>query len=563
MFAPGGAVALMDRSFGTPVGPVSERYNVVGDRVSSEGFAPVLSAGDSGLHRLIAQLATRFITLELEACDAAVVDGLREVAEALQLDRAILWQQVANRRSAEASHFWIENAPPSLPELTMAAFPFTTAKLQAGEGLWFANLDELPDLADRDGFRHHGVRSAAIVPVVLTGSAPGVWGALALSSISGGHEWAPATIEQIRVVAGVLGQALARIASLKALELAHLELAQLRAGSRKETVCPRPSMTTAGGRRIIADSQAIQRALEQVEQVAPTPSTVLLLGETGVGKEVFAQAIHALSTRRRPMVRVSCAAIPSTLIESELFGHERGAYTGAVTRQIGRFEAADQSTLFLDEIGELPAATQVKLLRVLQERTIERLGSTQSIKVDVRIIAATNRDLEKAVAEESFREDLFYRLNVFPIVVPPLRERVEDIPGLLWQFIDECASSFDKSIESISEASMRQLQVYSWPGNIRELRNVIERAVILATGPVLTVPIPERGAARHIAEQTLRDLEIEHIRATLERTNWRIRGRGGAAERLGLKPTTLETRMSRLGISRPMRDTSLAEAARS
>jgi len=304
---------------------------------------------------------------------------------------------------------------------------------------------------------------------------------------------------------------------------------------------------------IVWESPAVRLALAQAEQVAPMPSTVLLLGETGVGKEVFAQKIHELSDRRhRPMIRVSCAAIPSTLIESELFGHERGAFTGAVGRQIGRFEAAHQSTLFLDEIGELPLEVQVKLLRVLQERTIERLGGTHPIQVDVRIIAATNRNLEKAVADRTFREDLYYRLNVFPIAIPPLRERIEDISAIAWEFIREFSRTLRKPIQSVSPESMRQMQLYSWPGNVRELRNVIERAVILATGPQLTVQLPELNPARIPASSmTLKKLQIEHITATLQSTNWRIRGQGGAAERLGLKPTTLETRMAKLGVVRP------------
>src|SRR4249920_853909 len=240
--------------------------------------------------------------------------------------------------------------------------------------------------------------------------------------------------------------------------------------------------------RLASRNAAVLKAMAQAEQVASTPATVLLLGETGVGKDLFAQAIHDLSSRRqREMVRVNCAAIPSTLMESELFGRERGAYTDAVSRQIGRIEAANQSTLFLDEIGELSAKDQVKLLRVLQDKVIHRLGGTQAIKVDVRIIAATNCNLEQAVEDRVFREDLFYRLNVFPIVVPPLRERIEDIAGLVWQFIDEFSKSLGKRIESISGDSMRQLERYAWPGNVRELRNVIERAAILATGPRLTV----------------------------------------------------------------------------
>ena len=304
---------------------------------------------------------------------------------------------------------------------------------------------------------------------------------------------------------------------------------------------------------MIWESPAIRLALRQAEQVAPLPSTVLLLGDTGVGKEVLANTIHELSPRRhRPMVRVSCAAIPSTLIESELFGHERGAYTGAVGRQFGRFETANHSTLFLDEIGELPADVQTKLLRVLQDHVIERLGSTQPVKVDVRIVAATNRNLERAVAEGKFREDLYYRLNVFPIEIPPLRDRVEDIGPLAWQFIREFSKSLGKSIESISVESIRQLEQYHWPGNVRELRNVIERAVILAKGSELTITTPQPIASPKLQPSlTLRTVQIEHIRATLQSTNWRIRGAGGAAERLGLKPTTLETRMAKLGVTRP------------
>jgi transcriptional regulator with GAF, ATPase, and Fis domain len=313
---------------------------------------------------------------------------------------------------------------------------------------------------------------------------------------------------------------------------------------------PRSFRRSAG---IVCESAAVRRALSQVERVAATSATVLLLGETGVGKEVFAQAIHDLSPRNaREMVRVSCAAIPSTLMESELFGRERGAYTDAISRQVGRVEAAHQSTLFLDEIGELSLGDQVKLLRVLQDRVVHRLGGTLGIKVDVRIITATNRDLEQAIGDKTFREDLYYRLNVFPVVVPPLRERADDIPGLVWEFVDESAKALGKRIDSIAAESMRQLQAYSWPGNVRHLRNVIERAVILANGPQLAVHVPLRPTPQPLASSlTLKTLEFEHIRSTLESTRWRIRGHGGAAERLGLKPTTLESRMAKLGLARP------------
>jgi transcriptional regulator with GAF, ATPase, and Fis domain len=303
---------------------------------------------------------------------------------------------------------------------------------------------------------------------------------------------------------------------------------------------------------------AIARVLELIHQVAATDSTVLLLGETGTGKELLATRLHELSARRgRTMVRVNCAAIPAGLIESELFGRERGAFTDAVSRQIGRFELADHSTIFLDEIGDLPAEVQVKLLRVLEERQIERLGSGRGIKVDVRIVAATHQNLEQRVLEDAFREDLFYRLNVFPIQVPPLRERADDIPLLVWHFVEEFSRTLDKKIDAIPRENLAALQAYAWPGNIRELRNVVERAMIAATGSRLTIALPRPHAPAPAPGKTpmrLVDVEREHILSVLESTGWRIRGAGGAAERLGLRPTTLETRMARIGLKRRKTD---------
>ena len=308
--------------------------------------------------------------------------------------------------------------------------------------------------------------------------------------------------------------------------------------------------TSHGG--IIAHSVAMRHVMDLLHQVAPTTATVLLLGETGVGKEVFAQAIHDASPRRGgTLVKVSCAAFPAELIESELFGRERGAFTGADARQIGRFEAAHGSTILLDEIGDLPAAMQVKLLRVLQERTVERLGSNECVNVDVRFVAATNRDLDEGVRNGTFREDLFYRLNVFPISMPPLRERLADIPILVSQFVDEFSRAYGKPIDAVTSKSLGALQRYHWPGNIRELRNVIERAVIGATGHRLTIAAPQAVSEQPMLPSTkLHDIQAAHIRATLSACDWRVRGRNGAAQRLGLRPTTLESRMTRLGISR-------------
>ena len=303
---------------------------------------------------------------------------------------------------------------------------------------------------------------------------------------------------------------------------------------------------------IAGKSAAVQQVLNQAQLVSATDSTVLLLGETGTGKERFAAYIHQLSARRaREMVCVNCAAIPATLIESELFGRERGAYTDATSQQIGRFELAHRSTIFLDEIGDLPFEVQVKLLRVLEERQIERLGSVKSINVDTRIIAATHRSLEQRIAGGGFRADLFYRLNVFPLRVPPLRERAEDIPLLVWRFIEEFSTTFGKRIEEVPAENMAALQRYGWPGNIRELRNAVERAMILASGPRLTVPIPTPLSVARLRSLRLVDVQKEHIRQVLETAGWRVRGSGGAAVRLGLRPTTLETRMAKLGLSRP------------
>ncbi|MHC4943691.1 MAG: sigma 54-interacting transcriptional regulator [Planctomycetota bacterium] len=302
---------------------------------------------------------------------------------------------------------------------------------------------------------------------------------------------------------------------------------------------------------IKGNSKAIREVLVQAEQVASTDSTVLILGETGTGKELVAHAIHKLSGRKdKPMVKVNCAAMPSTLVESELFGREKGAYTGALTKQVGRFEIADGSTIFLDEIGELSPETQAKLLRVLQEGEFQRLGSPDTVRIDVRVITATNRDLAASVKEGTFREDLYYRLNVFPIAIPPLRERQEDIPTLVWSFVQEFGEKMGKRIETIPKNDMELLQRSPWPGNVRELRNVIERAMILCNDTTLRIEMLQAQAAQASLATTLEEVERNHILEILERTAWRVRGPGGAAETLGLKPTTLEARMRKLGIKR-------------
>jgi transcriptional regulator with GAF, ATPase, and Fis domain len=312
--------------------------------------------------------------------------------------------------------------------------------------------------------------------------------------------------------------------------------------------------TEHGFEDIIGESTGLRRVLKQVETVAATDVTVLILGETGTGKDLIARAIHQLSSRRgRTLVKLNCAAIPTGLLESELFGHEKGAFTGAISQKIGRLELAHQGTLFLDEIGDLPAELQPKILRALQEKEIERLGGTRTITVDVRLVAATNRNLEKMVADREFRSDLYYRLRVFPITMPALRERREDIPLLVRYFVSKHARHLDKQIESIPADVMRALTKWDWPGNIRELENFIERAVILTRGSTLRVPLAEleTSADAPVADDaTLESTEREHILRVLRETKGVIAGAHGAAARLGLKRTTLNSKLKRLGIER-------------
>jgi formate hydrogenlyase transcriptional activator len=308
---------------------------------------------------------------------------------------------------------------------------------------------------------------------------------------------------------------------------------------------------------IVGDNQSFKQVLDQVATVAATDATVLILGETGTGKELIARAIHELSGRReRTFVKLNCAAIPTGLLESELFGHEKGAFTGAIAQRVGRFELAHHGTLFLDEVGDIPLELQPKLLRALQEHEFERLGGTRTIKIDVRLVAATNRDLTQMISERQFRTDLYYRLSVFPVAIPPLRERVDDIPKLVRYFTQKFARRMNRPIETISQQTMDALMRYSWPGNVRELENLVERAVILSRGTALEIPRSElqQGAEAPVGDSasptTLEEAEREHIRRTLEQVNWVVGGANGAAAKLGMKRTTLQSKMKKLGIAR-------------
>ena len=307
---------------------------------------------------------------------------------------------------------------------------------------------------------------------------------------------------------------------------------------------------------IVGESDALRYVMFRVSQVAATDATVLLLGETGTGKELLARSIHQQSARRnRPLVIVNCAALPANLIESELFGRERGAFTGAHATQIGRFELANRGTILLDEIGELPLEVQPKLLRVLQEGQVERLGSPRTVDVDVRVIAATNRDLFEEVRQGRFRRDLYYRLNVFPITLPSLRDRLDDVPAIVRHLVDRLSRTLRKPIDVIPPQVMRTLESYDWPGNIRELENVLQRAIILSPSTTLVLSEAWMPAAREDTAApggiTLLEVELRHIRNVLDTARWRIEGPSGAAQILGMKPSTLRSRMMKLGISRP------------
>ena len=478
----------------------------------------------SAFERAVADIAARFAAVDIGDLDDRIVESQRQLCGLLEVNRSWLWEPHGDLFTC--THLWSRDdiqAPVPLPDALEARehLPWLLSQVEAGHIVAVSRIDDVPSAPDRESLRRIGTQSTITVPLSVGSKLIGI---LSFGTFRSERTWSGYTLEGLKLIAAVMANGLARHQATQALRSALDEVRRLRARLAPEHVQMRREVKAMKlPRQVAVDSASVRHLMEQVEQVAPTTATVLLMGETGSGKEVFAEAIHELSPRRhKPMVRLNCAAIPVSLIESELFGRERGAYTGALSRQAGRFEIADGSTIFLDEIGELPLDVQVKLLRVLQERTVERLGSSHPIKVNVRVIAATNRNLEQAVADKTFREDLYYRLNVFPLRVPPLRERVQDIPSLAWTFIDEFAGAFGKSIESLSKASLEALQRYSSPGNVRELRNVIERAVIIANGPTLVVELPQPTAATRRKSLKFVDVETEHIRSVLESTGGRI-----------------------------------------
>jgi formate hydrogenlyase transcriptional activator len=500
---------------------------------------------------LLADLSARFVHVPADQVDRMIEEAQRRIVQALGLDRSTLLQRSDAENDLVITHAWAVSSFAPQPGLfAKQDFPWVHQTLLRGGVVRFSKLDELPAEAERDkeSFRKIQQKSNAIFPLASTGR---VFGALSFGTLTAECEWPDVLVHRLQLMADIFANALARQRSEQTLRRALDDVTRLKQQLEAENAYLREA-AEAQPSEIVGNSPALKRVVSQADHVAPTDAAVLLLGETGSGKELLAHLIHRRSRRKdRAMVTLNCAALSPTLIEAELFGREKGAYTGALTRQAGRFEVAHGSTIFLDEIAELPLELQVKLLRVLQDGQLERIGSTKTLTVDVRVIAATNRDLPQRVAQGAFREDLYYRLNVFPITVPPLRERREDIPLLVWTFAKQYGAALGKPVERIPQETMEALRGYPWPGNIRELRNVIERAVILSGGSTLRVPLGPSAGPVADAPTTLADAERTHILAALHQTGWRVRGPDGAATLLGLKPTTLESRIKKLGLQRP------------
>ena len=555
----------------------------------SEPPVDARTSDDGAFETLLWEMFLRFVELPGDRVEDAIRDAQRRLCEAFALDRSALWQNAEDDETdMRVTHlFERRGVPISVDELTgsvdsgasrvfpltatepypatksaRASFPWLMARLRAGLTTAVTAIDDLPAVAvvDAQSMRRAGTVSTVVVPLKAES---GVLGCVTFATTTEARTWPEGLVRRFELVAQVFARAISvkRTAQLDREHAAHLALAladlqTLRDQLQVENRSLRDEVQRRGGvAQVVGTSASIRAAIKLAEQVAPTGATVLLLGETGTGKERFANYIHEHSPRHgRPMVRVNCAAIPATLIESELFGREKGAFTGALARQIGRFELAIDSTIFLDEIGDLPPDIQVKLLRVIEERHVERLGSPRPVPVNVRIIAATHRDLERAVREGTFREDLYYRLNVFPITLPPLRDRLEDIPLLARSMVDELGMTMGKRVDPLSQGMLKALRQYHWPGNIRELRNVLERAMITSATATLQVDMPAAADAKprpSAASLGLKDVERSHILEVLKQVGWRIRGPLGAAAVLGLPPTTLENRMNKLGISRP------------
>jgi formate hydrogenlyase transcriptional activator len=531
--------------------------NVSGIRPERSGHRP--AAPDASVEellafeRMLADLSARFANIPAEQVDVEIQIAQTILRQFLGFDRSTFGEFREDGSLIVLSSTAAEGFEPTPLGQLPPQLSWFIGQLLAGKIVVTPNavVDLPPEAAaELEYCRRTGLVSHLAIPLRIAGR---IIGAIAFSAFRENRTWPDDLTTRLKLVGEVFAQALARKREQEKLLTALAEIRALKDRLERENSYLQHAAQVRPSRGLTSRSRRFLSVIEEAAQVAQTSSTVLLLGETGSGKEVLAQTIHDASARKaRPMIKVNCAALPASLIESELFGREKGAFTGALARQAGRFEIADGSTIFLDEVGELPLELQPKLLRVLQEGEFERLGGSKTIRVDARVIAATNRPLAQAVKEGKFREDLFYRLDVFPIEVPPLRDRREDIPLLSWTFVKEFSNSMGKPIEDIADESMSALTEYHWPGNIRELRNVIERAMILSHGPTLSIKLGHtslRPIAVKATAGSLDEAERAIILQAVEQCSWRIRGSNGAAALLDIKPTTLESRIKKLGLS--------------
>ncbi len=506
--------------------------------------------------RLAVTLSGKLTRIHVEEIAPAIADALEQVAMATHADGCQLIE-FNESGSVARLHFPTRHADGADGESQLPVLEeWIIARLARGETVTTSRREErLPQASGSpDGARRPGSWSILGVPASAAGQ---VICALVINSAWSRPRWPEALVEHLQLLSEILGGVLQRRRHEDALRASVAVIQQLNARLEADNVYLKEEIQSYHDfDDIVGESAALRLALARVGQVAPTASSVLLLGPTGTGKELFARAVHQRSRRHaRPLVRVNCAALPPTLVESELFGHEKGAFTGAVGMRQGRFELADGGSIFLDEIGDLTPDIQVKFLRVLQEGEFERVGSSRTKRVDVRVIAATHHDLEKAVAEGRFRADLYYRLSVYPIRLPSLAERREDIPRLVWFFIHRHHAELGRQITKVPQSVMDALQRHSWPGNVRELENVVERAMIASSGDTLQLDDPlgfhGRGATEAEGVDNLDAVQRTHIEAILRQCGWRINGIGNAAERLGIHPNTLRFRMKKLGVVSP------------
>jgi formate hydrogenlyase transcriptional activator len=502
------------------------------------------------VQELISELCMEFVNLPIDAVDRNIEYALKRLVAFLGHDRTSLRQCAQRNSQLRVTHWWAAEGTRLPPEiLTKDALPYVTRRLLNGKPFVFSRLDDLPNEAhtDKKWFATLGQKSALAIPLQVGGS---VIGGLTFASFSSESSWPHPLIRRLETFAQIIANALHRKQMEEELSLARQQLKNVKNSKESNDMNQRcVGRLIHHPNTIVGNSEPIKKVLRLAEKVAETDATVLIMGETGTGKDLLAREIHNLSLRRdRSMVTVNCSALPSNLIESELFGRERGAFTGAYSKEIGRFELAHGATLFLDEIGELPLEVQARLHRALELGRFERLGSPKTIQVDARIIAATNRDLAEEAEVGTFRKDLYYRLNVFPMILPPLRDRLEDIPELVWAFVRECEQKLSKRVRRIPSKTMEALQDYHWPGNIRELKHAVERAMILSSGNTLNIAVPESLKTPEIKTLTMEEMEKNHILKVLEISGGRVKGNKGAAQILRINPSTLFSRMRKLGI---------------